>query len=116
MLVSADHKGGGAIAGLNRATGEIVWKQERPATANYTSPIVVHAAGKEQLVYTGCNLVASYDPLTGEPLWKMDGSTTECVTSTVTDGSLVFSTGGYPQNHVQAVVARAGRRPHLRDR
>jgi outer membrane protein assembly factor BamB len=105
VLVSADHKGGGAVAGLDRITGAIAWKQERPATANYTSPIIVEAAGREQLVYTGCNLVASYDPLTGDPLWKMDGSTTECVTSTVTDGQLVFSTGGYPQNHVQAVVA-----------
>lgn len=105
VLVAADHKGGGAIAGLDRMSGEIVWKQERPATANYTSPIVVHAAGRDQLVYTGCNKVASYDPLTGELLWEMAGSTTECVTSTVTDGRLVFSTGGYPQNHVQAVVA-----------
>ncbi|MFO1093841.1 MAG: PQQ-binding-like beta-propeller repeat protein, partial [Planctomycetaceae bacterium] len=51
------------------------------------------------------NKVASYDPLTGEPLWEFAGSTTECVTSTVTDGRVVFSTGGYPQNHVQAVVA-----------
>lgn len=105
VLVSADHKGGGAIAGLNRETGDIVWKQERPATANYTSPIVVNAAGRDQLVYTGCNKVASYDPLSGEPLWEMEGSTTECVTSTVTDGRLVYSTGGYPQNHVQAIVA-----------
>jgi len=36
VLVAADHKGGGAIAGLDRISGEIVWKQERPATANYT--------------------------------------------------------------------------------
>lgn len=105
VLVSAHHKGGGAIAGLDRVTGEIVWRQERPATANYTSPIIVNADGRDQLVYTGCNLVASYDPLSGEPLWDMEGSTTECVTSTVTDGRLVYSTGGYPQNHVQAVVA-----------
>lgn len=105
VLVAADHKGGGAIAGLDRVTGSIVWKQERPATANYTSPIIVHAHGRDQLVYTGCNKVASYDPLSGEVLWEVAGSTTECVTSTVTDGRLVFSTGGYPQNHVQAIVA-----------
>jgi outer membrane protein assembly factor BamB len=105
VLVAADHKGGGAIAGLDRRTGAVVWKQERPATANYTSPIIVHANNRHQLVYTGCNKVASYDPATGQPLWEVAGSTTECVTSTVSDGNLVYSTGGYPQNHVQAVVA-----------
>lgn len=105
VLVSADHKGGGAVAGLNRVTGEIVWRQPRPATANYASPIVLRAAGRDQLILTGCNRVASYHPLTGEPLWEVEGSTTECVTSTVTDGNLVFSTGGYPRNHVQAVRA-----------
>ena len=105
VLVSAHHKQGGAIAGLDRESGEIVWRQQRPATANYTSPIILNAAGRDQLVYTGCDLIASYDPLSGEPLWDVEGSTTECVTSTVTDGNLVYSTGGYPQNHVQAVHA-----------
>lgn len=105
VIVSADNKGGGAIAALDRSTGDFVWKHERPQTPNYASPIILNAAGREQLVFTGCDRVSSFDPLTGETIWETPGATTECVTSTVTDGQLVFSSGGYPKNHVAAIRA-----------
>ncbi|MCB1079531.1 MAG: PQQ-binding-like beta-propeller repeat protein, partial [Verrucomicrobiae bacterium] len=47
----------------------------------------------------------SFDPLTGKTLWEIEGATTECVTSTVTDGERIFTSGGYPKNHVAAVAA-----------
>lgn len=105
VIVSADNKGTGVIAALDRATGSFVWKQERPKFPNYTSPIILNVAGREQLFFTGCDLVTSFDPLTGKKLWEIEGSTTECVTSTVTDGQLIFTSGGYPKNHLSAVKA-----------
>jgi len=105
VLVSADNKGGGAIAALNRATGDVVWKHSRPKTANYASPIILPIAGRDQLIFIGCNLVSSYAPLSGKKLWEIEGATTECVTSTVTDGQLVVTSGGYPKSHVAAVRA-----------
>jgi outer membrane protein assembly factor BamB len=105
VLVSADNKGGGVIAGLDRATGDIVWTVPRPKLPNYASPIVLTANDREQLVLTGCDLVTALDPLTGKRIWETKGSTTECVTSTVTDGRNVFTSGGYPKNHVAAVAA-----------
>jgi hypothetical protein len=105
VLVSADHKGGGAVAALDRRTGEFVWRMERPKSPNYPSPIVLTIGGRDQLVLTGCDLVQSLDPATGKVLWETTGATTECVTSTVTDGKHVFSSGGYPKNHLAAVLA-----------
>ncbi len=105
VIVSADNKGGGAIAGLDRGTGEVVWQRQRPAKPNYTSPIILQADGREQLVFSGCDLVTSLDPLTGKELWETAGATTECVTSVVTDGKRVFTSGGYPKNHIAAVAA-----------
>jgi hypothetical protein len=49
--------------------------------------------------------VSSFEPETGEPLWEVAGATTECVTSTVTDGKLILTSGGYPKNHISAVRA-----------
>ena len=103
VIVSADNKGGGAVVAMDRATGKRVWKVERPRKPNYASPIILEVAGRPQLLFIGCNLVSSFDPLTGEQLWETDGATTECVTSTVTDGQLIFTSGGYPKNHVSAV-------------
>jgi outer membrane protein assembly factor BamB len=106
VLVSADSKGGaGRVAGLNRMTGETVWSIERPKLPNYCSPIVVNAAGRDQVVMIGCDLVMGLDPLTGKTLWQTAGSTEECVTSTVTDGRLIYTSGGYPKNHVAAIAA-----------
>jgi outer membrane protein assembly factor BamB len=103
VITSADHKGGGAIVALDRKTGKTVWQVERPAKANYTSPIILHASGRDQLFLTGCDLVTSLDPRTGTTLWETPGATTECVTSTVTDGVRIFSSGGYPENHIAAI-------------
>ncbi len=105
VIASADNKGGGALMGLDRLTGDVLWKRERTTKPNYSSPILLHSAGRDQLILTGCDLVESYDPLSGKTLWATPGATTECVTSTVTDGQLVYTSGGYPKNHVSAVQA-----------
>ena len=105
LIVSADNKGTGALAGLERATGKIVWKVERPKLPNYASPIILKVDGRDQLFFIGCKLVTSLDPLTGKKLWEIDGSTEECVTSTVTDGQRIISSGGYPKGHVAAIHA-----------
>ncbi len=105
VIVSADNKGGGAIVAMKRSNGDIVWKRDRPSKPNYASPVVLHAAGKDQLLFTGCDLVTSLNPLTGDEYWEVKGSTTECVTTTVTDGKHIFTSGGYPKNHISAVAA-----------
>ena len=53
----------------------------------------------------GTEKVTSLDPQTGEVNWEIDGSTTECVSTTVTDGKHIYSSGGYPTNHITAIVA-----------
>jgi outer membrane protein assembly factor BamB len=105
VLVSADNKGGGVIAGLDRKTGRIVWSESRPKLPNYTSPSIVQTSGRTQMVLAGCDLISSFDPSTGQKLWEVTGSTEECVGSVVTDGVRVFASGGYPRNHIVAIVA-----------
>ena len=105
VLVSADNKGGGVIAALDRETGRVLWSESRPKHHNYTSPAVVQAGGRAQLVMAGCNLITSLDPWTGRKLWETNGSTEECVGSAVTDGVRVFASGGYPKNHTVALLA-----------
>lgn len=105
VVIMADSKAGGAIAGLDRVTGEIVWKQDRPKLPNYSSPAILKIGGRDQVLMIGCDLVTSFDPLTGKKLWETAGSTTECVTTAVTDGKHIFTSGGYPKNHISALLA-----------
>lgn len=105
VIVNADNKGGGSMCGLDRATGKEVWHVDRPKKPNYPSPVIHHIDGKDQLIMTGCDMVSSFDPLSGSTLWEHEGATTECVISTVTDGERIFTSGGYPKNHVSAMRA-----------
>lgn len=105
VISSADNKTGGAVVAMDRKTGEIVWKRDRPEKPNYSSPSILSIDGRDQLIFTGCDLVTSLDPLNGKELWEIEGATTECVTTPVTDGTHVFTSGGYPKNHISAVVA-----------
>ncbi len=103
LLVCADNKKAGAILGLDRRTGEVVWKVNRPKIPNYMPPIVQQVGGRDQLVISGCEKIISLEPMTGKLLWEAKGSTQETVTSPVTDGERIFVSGGWPKNHVHAV-------------
>ena len=105
VIASADNKGGGAIVAYDRLTGDVVWTKKRPELPNYASPVILKIAGHDQLLFTGCNVISSFEPLTGTVNWEVEGATTECVTSTVTDGRVVVTSGGYPGKHVSVVRA-----------
>jgi outer membrane protein assembly factor BamB len=105
VIVCSDNKGGGAVAAMNRETGKMIWRNDRPKEPNYVSPVVFNIDGRDQLFLSGCNLVTCLEPSTGETIWEVPGSTTECVVTMVTDGKRVFTSGGYPKNHTVAINA-----------
>jgi outer membrane protein assembly factor BamB len=106
VLVAADHANGGYVTALDLKTGDEVWKQDRPDSPNYPSPVVCQVAGKDQIIIAGCKMLAAYDPASGKPLWSVqDATTEECVGSVVVDGDLAFASGGYPKKETVAVKA-----------
>ena len=105
VIVSADNKGGGAVAAFQADTGDLEWIHQRPGKPNYPSPVIMTLSGHDQVILTGCDLITGIDPRSGTVLWEVPGATTECVTSAVTDGQRIFTSGGYPENHISAVSA-----------
>ncbi len=107
VIVAADNKGTGkgCLVALNRVSGEIAWSQDRPVMPNYVSPIILKVDGKDQLLMSGCEQMASYDPNTGKKLWSTSATTTECVGTAVVADGLVFASGGYPKHETVGVRA-----------
>jgi len=106
VIAKADSKQiGGAVVGLNKKTGKVIWKINRPKYPNYTTPVMITAHGKLQMVFAGAELITSIDPLTGKKHWEFPGSTQECVATAVTDGKRIFVSGGWPKNHIAAIEA-----------
>lgn len=67
------------VIGLNKRTGEKVWKTKRPKMSGligdfhkaYSTPLLVNVAGKNQVVIPGAQWVAAYDPADGREIWRV---------------------------------------------
>ncbi len=99
-----NHKKPAYIVAFNKNTGEEKWRIDRPnRIRSYTPPLIVEAAGKPQMVLTGCKCVASYDPNTGQQIWLINGPTEQFVASMIYHKGLFFLTAGFPTYHVWAI-------------
>ena len=108
VIVAADSKGEGEgyLVAYDRESGDEVWRTKRPSAPSYVSPVVQQINGKDVLLMAGCDMVAAYDAASGKVEWEAKGAaTTECVGTLLTDGKLVFSSGGYPKHETTAVLA-----------
>jgi outer membrane protein assembly factor BamB len=92
------------IVALDRRTGSERWRIDRAhRIRSYCPPLITEAAGKMQMVLTGAETVASYDPDTGKPIWTIDGPTEQFVASMVYSKGLFFLTAGFPTYHVMGI-------------
>ena len=106
VIVVGDYDGPSFLAALDRQTGETNWKVRRPGRLSFSSPIVANVAGREQLLLSGADMVASYDPKTGALIWKVDDATTMATCGTmVWDDKYVFASGGYPKAETVCIAA-----------
>ncbi len=107
VIIAADGEAdqGGFIAALNRHSGEIVWKTSRPPASNYASPVVARVAGRDQVLISGCDQVASYSPMNGKLLWSVPAKWMQTGATPVWEGDVVVASGGYPAAETLCVRA-----------
>ena len=104
VIVNGDHDGDGYIVALDRLTGDIRWKTDRPNnTRSYVTPIIRTLGGRIQMVLGGSLSVFSYDPATGQAHWNIQGPTEQFVASVVSDDRMLYLTAGYPEKHILAI-------------
>jgi outer membrane protein assembly factor BamB len=105
VIVSAEYDGDSYITALDRQTGERAWRATRPTMITFSTPVVAHLAGKDQLLVSGAQKVSAYDPANGNPLWSTEGTTFATCGTMVWDKDIVFASGGYPKPETVAVKA-----------
>ena len=75
VILHEDHDINSFVMGIDRSTGETVWKTPRPdAVRSYSTPAVWTRDGKIQLLVAGAPELAAYHPANGEKLWWVNGS------------------------------------------
>ncbi len=93
------------IYGIQPESGTQVWRAPRPESLSNSSPIAAELDGKTQLLISGQNQIASYDPQTGRQLWSTPGATRATCGTMVWDSqrNLAMASGGYPDTFTTAV-------------
>jgi outer membrane protein assembly factor BamB len=84
------------LVAFDKTTGQQAWKVDRENFRGWSTPILIEAAGREELVLQGHTGVRAYDALTGKQLWYQTG-TKGRGTPTVTPGhGLLYVIPGRP--------------------
>lgn len=94
---------GSAIIALDKATGKQVWRTERTTRRSWATPIVVNTGTRSELIASGAEMVAAYDPRTGKELWRAPGVQSHPIPSAVTGHGLVFLTAGSSAKRAMAI-------------
>lgn len=105
VIIAGEYDGKSFLAALDRATGKDVWRTPRPDNISFSTPVIAHVAGKDQLLLTGNEKITSFDPVTGKELWSTKGVATATCGTVVWNNDTVFGSGGYPQSETAAVKA-----------
>ncbi len=109
-IFAADSRGGGFLAAVHRESGDIVWRKARNNVSTYSSAITAGIGGRSQLLISGEDRVASYDPATGNELWSCPGTAEATCGTVVWKDNLVFASGGYPARQTICVDASNGQK------
>ena len=85
---------GSFIVGLNRRTGDEVWRVNRSNRRSWATPLVVNSGARDELIASGAEAVIAYDPASGKELWRANGTQSHPIPSPVATKGLVFLTAG----------------------
>jgi outer membrane protein assembly factor BamB len=105
------------IVALDKRSGEETWRYElaKPTAeelkrddnlrGSWSTPLVIRAAGREELILTVPDRVLALDPKTGKELWRCEGLGSLVYTSPMWGEGILVALGGY---HRAAVAVQAG--------
>jgi len=101
IVLACDQSVGSYVMAVNKRTGRVQWKVERPeAKSGHSTPIVWRGPdGKDQILLPGSFLLTSYDAATGRKLWWVGGLSFEMKSTPVIGAGTIYVNGyGAPVN------------------
>jgi outer membrane protein assembly factor BamB len=107
LILQCDEDNGDAsfITALDKRTAREVWRVPRKVQASWATPVIVRAAGRDELVTSGAEWIIAYAPRTGAELWRAKGLTSNAVPSPVVVGDVVVVSAGYPAKLAMGIRA-----------
>jgi outer membrane protein assembly factor BamB len=101
VVLVCDQSLGSFIMGVDKRSGRVRWKVDRPeAKSGHSTPVIWRAPdGKDQIVVPGSFLLTAYDPASGRKIWWVRGLSFEMKSTPVIGGDTIYVNGyGAPVN------------------
>jgi outer membrane protein assembly factor BamB len=105
VILQCDDDGGSdsAIVALDVKSGKERWRTKRPVQVSWSTPVLVNAAARTELVTNGTEWVIAYDPATGKELWRTKGVESNAIHTPVVGDDVVIVTAGFPAKKTIAI-------------
>ncbi len=95
LIVQYDHRKEAKVMGLSTTTGETKWTSSRKVKVSWASPVLVNTGSRWEVILAADPTIASYDPETGEELWKLDCLSGEVGPSVAYADGMVYGVNEY---------------------
>jgi outer membrane protein assembly factor BamB len=106
VIMQCDESGMNSfIAAFDKKTGKEVWRVPRKVDVTWSTPVLVQAGGRTELVTGAAEAIIAYDPATGKELWRHKGLESNAVPTPVVSNDLVILTSGSPNKIALALKA-----------
>jgi outer membrane protein assembly factor BamB len=93
------------LVALNKKTGKIVWKTDRPeepykplteiGRKAYITPLIMNVKGKDLLISDGSAICIAYEPMTGKEVWRVINGAESTIAMPVEESGIVYWYTGY---------------------
>jgi outer membrane protein assembly factor BamB len=104
VILVCYHQPASYLLSLDARTGNVRWKVDAPSgVTSYSTPLVVEAGGKTEIVVNSSAGVAGHDAATGQRVWHFEEANRFPVPTPSTDGTVVYMSRGYRSSPFMAI-------------
>ena len=116
---------GAHLIALDKKTGQTLWKYDEPeidvgkrtdgfrggepgVICTYSTPLLVKAGGRDELLMSFPRYLRAFDPGTGKELWSCDGLNPLVYTSPIYSDGIAVAMGGFSGNTIAVRIGGSG--------
>lgn len=103
LIMPWDQEENSFVVGLNKKTGEEVWRQSRQERSSWSTPLIVEVGGRQQAIIPASRATRSYDAKTGEVIWEAAGLTGNVIPMPVIGHDMAYVMSGFQGYSIQAI-------------
>ena len=95
VIVQCDIQKNSFVAAFDAATGRQLWRTAREEIPSWSTPTILEANGRAELVTQATNFTRGYDPETGRELWRLSGNSEITIPTPIVGPGFAIVTNGY---------------------